>query len=284
MLDIRYLKVNMISFVFIALLWSLMSVPSVMAENEPDKLRFSIQPYLWFPKIDAEMKYTTLPNGSAGQPEVSVSPDDYFKNLDLAALLTAEIRKGKWSFAADFIYMGVTSPDSAVKGINFGRDFVSTSLDAGTEVEFKSFITTFGVGYQVVDGKRLEMDLIAGLRYLWIEAELDWRLSATVTDPLGGRTFARTGSHTEDGDCWNGIVGIKGRIPLGDSKWFIPFYADIGTGDSNLTWQIFCALGYSFGSWDIKLGYRHLAFDSDDDALIEKLSMSGPVIGVQFRF
>jgi hypothetical protein len=117
-----------------------------------------------------------------------------------------------------------------------------------------------------------------------MEAELDWRLSATVTGPLAGQTFDRSGSHTEDEDIWNGILGIRGRIHLGDSNWFIPYYADIGTGDSDFTWQVFCALGYSFGSWDIKVGYRHLEFDSDEDDLIQELSMSGPIIGAQFRF
>jgi len=280
----EYLKTQMMPLIMVAVLSLLAPAPSVMAQDDPDKLNISIQPYAWFPTIDAELRYTTLPSGSAGQPEVSVDADDLLENLNVAALLTTEFRKGKWSLTADFIYMDASAEDARVKGVNFGGNLVSTSLDIGSEVGLKNLITTVGLGYQVVDGKWLKMDLIGGLRYLWIEAELDWRLSATVTGPVGGRTFARNGSHTEDGDIWNGIVGIKGRIQLGDSKWYIPYYADIGTGDSDLTWQVFSALAYSFGSWDIKLGYRHMEFDSDEDALIQNLSLSGPVIGAQFRF
>jgi len=38
---------------------------------------------------------------------------------------------------------------------------------------------------------------------------------------------------------WDGIVGFKGRVALGsDKKWYIPYYADVGTGQSDLTWQV----------------------------------------------
>lgn len=257
--------------------------PAALAADHADKLTFTIEPYIWLPTIDAEMKFTT-PGGSTGEPEVSVNPDDYFKDLEIAALLTTEFRKGKWSLTADFVYMDVSSSDSSVKSIDFGGSVVSTSRDIGSEVDLKNFIATFGGGYQIIDQGWLKMDLIAGLRYLWLEAELDWNLSATVSGPLPGQTFARTGNHTEDEDIWNGIVGVRGQVKLGESHWFIPYYLDIGTGDSDLTWQAFSALAYSFGSWDVVLGYRYLEFDSDEDALIQELSLSGPVIGARFSF
>jgi hypothetical protein len=41
-------------------------------------------------------------------------------------------------------------------------------------------------------------------------------------------------------------VGVKGRYTFGDDgKWFVPFYLDVGTGQSQLTWQISSGLGYS---------------------------------------
>ena len=272
----------LLQFTMAVLLFSAL-VSTAAASDDPDKLTFTIEPYLWFPTIDAEMKFST-PGGSTGEPEVTVNPDDYFDDLKMATLLTTGLRKGKWSLTADFVYMDVSSDDSSVKSIDFGGSVVRTSLDVGSEVDLKSFIATFGGGYQIIDQGRLKMDLIAGLRYLWLEAELDWNLSATVSGPQAGHTFARTGNHTEDEDIWNGIVGVRGQILLGDSHWFIPYYLDIGTGDSDLTWQAFSALAYSFGSWDVALGYRYLEFDSDEDALIQELSLSGPVIGARFNF
>jgi hypothetical protein len=110
-----------------------------MASDDPEKVTFTLQPYLWLPTIKGDLRYTTLPNGSSGSPEIEVDPDDLLESLDMAVLLVAEVRKGKWSFAADFTYLDVSSSESTVKEVNFGGNVVSTSLDIGTEVETKGF-------------------------------------------------------------------------------------------------------------------------------------------------
>ena len=46
-------------------------------------------------------------------------------------------------------------------------------------------------------------------------------------------------------DQWDGIVGAKGAFALGDKhKWVVPYYVDIGTGDSDVTWQAELGVGY----------------------------------------
>jgi hypothetical protein len=35
---------------------------------------------------------------------------------------------------------------------------------------------------------------------------------------------------------------VKGRFAL-DEHWFVPYYADLGTGESDLTWQIAGGIG-----------------------------------------
>jgi len=267
-----------------AALLSSASVPAAMASDDPDNVSFTLQSYMWLPTIEGELKYTTRPNGSSGSPEIEVDADDLLENLDMAVLLTAEARKGKWSFVADFTYLDVSSSQSAVKGVNFGGNLVTTTLNIETEVETKGFCTTFVGGYRVIDGQWLKTDLVAGARYLWLEAEVSWDLSGTVSGPSAGQTFARTGNLKEDEDVWNGVGGVRGQVNLGGSHWFIPYYADIGSGDCDLTWQVFSALGYSFKGWDIALGYRHLAFEGDDDSLLQELSFSGPVLGARFSF
>lgn len=256
----------------------------VKAEDNHDKWALTLTPNLWLPTIEADIKYTTLPNGSSGSPHVEVDPDDWLKNLDFGALINTEIRKGKWLLMSDLVYMKLSSSDSNVKAINFGGSIVTTSLDIRTDVEVQSFLTTVVGGYNLIDGKYLKTDVIAGFRYLWLEADLDWSLSAAVSGPRRGDTFARSGSLSQDEDVWNGVGGVKGRINLGDSNWTIPYYADIGAGDSELTWQVFSGLEYSFGSWEIGLGYRHLVFDGGDSDLITDLTLTGPVIGASFSF
>jgi len=69
-----------------------------------------------------------------------------------------------------------------------------------------------------------------------------------------------------------------------NEHWYLPYYADIGTGDSDLTWQLFGGIGYMFNWGDIKLGYRYLKYDQDDDKLLQDFTFDGFLLGVGFRF
>ena len=281
----RCLRRTVIFMFFIAMLW----LPNVLAAEEvktdrSDKWQFSIKPYAWFPTIEADLKFIA-PNGNSGSPTISVDPDDYFENLDLAAIMTIDVRKEKWSFTADFVYMDLKTSGGKVKSIDFLGSHVSTELDIGSDIELQSFISTFGAGYQIIDNHWLKMDMIAGVRYMWMESQVDWRLSGTVSGPGPGQSFASSGNLTEDVEIWNGIGGIRGTILLGESNWFIPFYADVGTGDTDLTWQVFTALGYSLSNRiDAMLGFRHLVFEEDGNQVMQELRLSGPLIGAIFRF
>ena len=64
----------------------------------------------------------------------------------------------------------------------------------------------------------------------------------------------------------------------------MPLRADIGTGDSSLTWQLTAGLGYSFSWGDLLFVYRHLEYQQDDGELLERLALSGPAFGASFRF
>jgi hypothetical protein len=266
------------------LVLSLVVVPfsSHAQENE---LEFSLKPYIWFPFIDGDITFGDTPVGSSGTPRVSAGPADIFANLNYGILLGSELRKNKWSLFSDFVYLNLSAESSRVDAIDFGGTIVSAGVDTGTEVDFQQFLTTMVGGYQVIDDDNHQMDLISGFRYLWVEAELDWSLAAAVIGPLGGgQTFARTGTLEEDKHVWNGVGGVRGKVRLWDSNWYIPYHADIGAGESDLTWQVFSALGYSWEKWDVVLGYRHLVFDAGDDSLIDNISISGPILGASYKF
>jgi len=267
----------------VLLLLIVIFIPNSYAQE--DDWEFSLKPYLWLPSIDGNLKYISLPSGSSGSPQISAEPNDIFENFDFGAIMASELRKGKWSLFSDFIYLKLSSEDTTVDAINFGGTIVSAGVDTGSEMEAKQFLTTVVGGYEIFNDENFNMDLIAGFRYLWLEAELKWSLAATITGPLGGgQTFARTGQFKEDAKIWNGVGGVRGRIKLGDGNWYIPYYADVGAGDSELTWQLFTALGYSFDKWDVGLGYRHLVFEADDDSIVDSISMSGPIIGASYNF
>lgn len=67
-------------------------------------------------------------------------------------------------------------------------------------------------------------------------------------------------------------------------RWIFPYYADVGAGASDLTWQASVGLGYRYDWGDLKLEYRHMNYQGDEDALVQELTMSGPSLGATFRF
>ncbi len=78
---------------------------------------------------------------------------------------------------------------------------------------------------------------------------------------------------------------MKGRLHFGaENRWFIPCYLDIGTGNSDLTWQAMAGVGYSWKSIDAVVPWRHLDYDMGSDTPFQDLSMSGPQLAVVFRW
>jgi hypothetical protein len=253
------------------------------AQTPSNQWTFSITPYLWLPNIDGTLKYSAPP-GARGSAEVRVGPNDYLEALNMVMMISGEARKGRWSVFTDFIYLDFSSEESAVKSINFGGNIVSAGANLSTDSSLRGAAWTLGAGYAVLPGRPVALDVFGGLRYFGLEASTDWQLALTVTGPGGGQTFPRAGSISEREDLWDGIVGVKGRVWLGGSSWSIPYYLDVGTGSSSLTWQGMLGLAYSYKWFGATLVYRHLYYDMKDDKLIQDLRFSGPALGLTFRF
>ena len=99
----------------------------------------------------------------------------------------------------------------------------------------------------------------------------------TVVLPANGRI-------SRDLDLWDAIVGVRGEIELGESRWALPYYADVGAGDADLTWNLMAGVSYAFGWGDMLLFYRHLEYDQGDSGLLQGFSFSGPAFGARFNF
>ena len=278
----RSLKVGLALMTLIA-----MSLPAYAGEPAPaDKWTFAVRPYLWAPGIDGTLKYDVPPKGDGA---ANVDFASYIlENLNFALMLTAEARKGDWSLLTDVVYLDVESTDAKVKSVNFtgpgGRVEISAGADLGTKVKLSGVLWELAGGYTVARGRNSSLDVLAGFRYLGIEAETDWQLSGSITDNVSGGTFARSGGASARVDLWDGIVGVRGTVGLGDSKWAIPYYLDVGTGDSALTWQGVAGIEYRYDWGDLQLMYRYTYYDMKSDKLLQNVSLGGPALGVNFRF
>ena len=281
----KYYRQAVLNAVFVTFLVFFLPLIT-LAQSPSNQWQFAITPYLWLPNIDGTLKYN-VPPGTSGRPEVKVGPNDYLENLDFAIMINAEARKARWSVFTDVIYLDFSNETSKVKSIDFvniGGNPVSSSIDAGTESSLKGVAWTLAGGYSVLQGDLGRLELLVGFRYFGLKASTDWQLTATVTGPGPGRIFPRSGSISQSEDLWDGVIGLRGRLNLGGSKFYVPYYLDVGTGSSEVTWEGVVGLGYGFKWVDIVLAYRHLYYDMDDDNLVQDMRFSGPALGLTFRF
>jgi hypothetical protein len=67
---------------------------------------------------------------------------------------------------------------------------------------------------------------------------------------------------TDVSESWiDPVVDLRGSLDLA-SGFFATAYADVGSGASDLTWQIYGGIGYRFNDRVLgQIGYRHLSVD-----------------------
>ena len=247
-----------------------------------DRWHFKLEPYLWFPNANLDVKTTVSglpgPNGSQSRPvdvNAKVEPNDYLSNLKMAVMLLGEARKGKGSVFTDILYVDFKTEDGKVRSISGPLGYRTTDISRKADIDLSTTLWTLAGGYRVAEVPNANLDLFAGFRYLVMNSNLD----LTVQDSSG--RFYRSNSTSLDQEDWDGIVGARGQLLLND-HWFMPYYADVGAGDSNWTWQGMLGLGYRFDWGDIVLAVRSLSYHFDDNDA--DLRMTGPAVGVAFQW
>lgn len=252
-------------------------VTSGAAGAETETWQFALTPYLWLPSVEGTGEFETPPDGG-GQPQVEVGPVDYLEHLEFALMLAGEARKGKWIFRADVVYVDFGNQRSSVKSVTGPGGVVEIPVDTGTTFSLDGLEWQGTVGYVFFSGPGVSLEMLGGFRYLDVSASLDWQFDG----PLN--LLPQSGSFSQDVELWDAIIGTRGRVVLGNGNWFMPFNIDVGSGSSDLTWQLFAGLGYAFSWGDVLAAYRHLEYDQKQGDLLQGVRFSGPAIGVSFRF
>ncbi|HNC51017.1 MAG TPA: hypothetical protein PLO14_02080 [Accumulibacter sp.] len=223
----------------------------VSAENMFDgQWHLGVTPYAWLPTIYTSA--TLQPLGIAGgvQANMHSDPGTYLHNLSFAFFLAGEARKGEWSLLADYIYMKFDRQNSGVRPLNGGGGAVALPFDAS--MSLKSNVLTLAGSYTAWRRGASHLDILAGTRYLNMDATLDFSLLGIT----GGRDASASMNK------WDAIVGLKGQVDLdAEAKWFVPYYLDVGGGSANTTWQALVGVGYRYGWGDLTLAVRNLSYN-----------------------
>lgn len=200
--------------------------------------------------------------------------DDILDDLKLGFMGTVAAQKGPWILFADAFYLDVG--DSSDVSASLGP----ISVDVKGDFDLKGFSSTFGGGYKIFQGSSTTLHATGGIRFLWLDAEVE----VDATESIGGTPISgQVITEKEVGNNWDAVIGLRGSTFLSD-KWYLSYYGDIGTGNSDLTWQAAVAANYRMSRADLVIGYRYLDFDFDDFGPIDELNMGGPFVGVKFTF
>jgi hypothetical protein len=161
---------------------------------------------------------------------------------------------------------------------------VSPTLNLRTKTDLDGLMWMITGGYTIDHTSMSTMDMFAGVRYFGVDVSSRWNLTSDITLPGGGVILPAQGGVSRDTDLWDVIVGVRGEFDWTSEKWSTPYYFDVGTGSSNLTWQAMAGLTYSFGWGDLMIMYRQLEYDQSSNRLMQNFSFSGPLVGARFSF
>ena len=224
---------------------------------------FDLAIYGWLPTIEGKLAYEIPDLGNT----IEVDPGTLIDNLQFTAMIGFAANHGKWSILGDVIYLKEAATRNELldigSGVNLRADF-----------EMKAWLLGLGGAYEVASNRRSSLGVLVGVRYFSTDSNLSLRADGPLESDV---------SLGSSESLWNGVVGVRGRLGLSD-HWFVPYHLDLGTGDSDFTWQGYAGIGHQWRWGSLVLGYRYLDFDQGDGSVVRSLTMAGAELGVAFRF
>jgi hypothetical protein len=252
-------------------------LPQAALAQSSDQWKFDAVIYGYFPEIGGSSAFPPRSGGSA----INVDSSKIVDALKFAFMGTFEAHKGRWGFLTDVLYMDLGGSKSRTRDITIGNVTLPDGITANANLDIKGTIWEIAGTFRLVSERNTTFDLVAGARMLDYKQTLGWEFSAD----LGPGQPSRSGNTDIKATNWDGIVGAKGRLAFGSNgEWFIPYYVDVGTGDSDFTWQVIGGLGYSFKWGDAIAGWRYIDYNLKSGSKIEDATFNGPLIGVAFHW
>ena len=233
-----------------------LSVASPALAQSEDKAsndwQFRIIPDFWLVGVSGDIRA-----GNLIDTTIDASFSDILKSLDFGLMGAFQVRKGRVAFIFDGMYAKLSKDGLASGGLG-------ESVRAGIKVRLYSF----AVSYRILKGWA-PLSIVGGIRVMPIQADLE------VTSGIAEGTQT-SGSNTS----LDGFVGASLAFPL-MSRWTLEGYADIGTGDSKLTWQTLAGLSYKLSrTMSAKFGFRYLSIENEKPDFRTKIGIGGFYAGV----
>jgi hypothetical protein len=248
------------------------------AQGDPGPWRYSASLYGYLPSISGS---TNFPQPGAGS-DVGVRAKELLQNVQAMFMGTFEVSRGRWGLFTDFAYFDVGDATSGTRDLRIGGNGLPADASANVDFSVKGTVWTTAATYRAVAYSDWTLEVLGGFRMIDVEQRLSWQLNGNVGQfPLP----ARGGDLSSGTRKWDPVVGVKGRIVLGTGRtWFVPYYFDIGGGQSRYTWQASAGLGYAFAWGDLVGSWRRLDYEFQPDQPIGSIKLDGPAIAAVWHW
>ncbi len=142
----------------------------------------------------------------------------------------------------------------------------------------KNTVFSLAYTYQVYGEGSTTMDTFAGARY--------WDIDTTLKFKGGLGILA--GQRVENSEDWiDPVVGLKGRTPLGDSRFYLAGWAGLGGfgANSDLFYDVSLNLGYQWSdAIGTTVGYRLYDVNYDKNDFVYDVQQYGFLLGLTWKF
>jgi len=223
-----------------------------------DEWEFSIAPYFWAAGLSGKTAQFNLP-----VVDIDAGFSDIFGNLDFAAMLIGEARKGRYSVFGDLMYTKIGSSNATPRGI----------LASKVDMQASTFAGLLGAGYNVLENASTRLDVVAGLRVWSVDTDITFK--GALLD----------GTKRSDGATWvDGLVGVRGNYAF-NSKFYAMGWGLVGTGQADADWDVAIGVGYHISKhFSATIGYRATGVDYKKDGFEFDVVQQGPMAGLVIRF
>jgi hypothetical protein len=249
------------------------------SQGQPGAWQYSGSVYGYLPSIGGKTRFPAPAGGST----VDISAEQILNSLDFAFMGTLQAHNGQWGVFSDLIYLNASADRAGSQDFTIGNTAIPAGTSASLGLKVKGLVWTIAGEYRVRPDPGLTIDLFGGTRLFSLKQELDY----SITGSLGPMAPAgRSGTLEVKSTLWDAIVGAKGRMALGGqgSRWSVPFYVDVGTGESKLTWQAATGLSYSYSWGELTALWRYLDYEMKSGQSIQSFNFNGPMFGATFRW
>ncbi|WP_078084876.1 hypothetical protein [Microbulbifer mangrovi] len=253
----RLLVILLMSFPFCLAQAQSYGRPETFGGGPPDRWMVGAEVYIWGASVSGDTR-----SGDS----IDIDFDELLEDLEMGFMGTLAASRNEWTVFADMIYLNAS--DDIRQTVRFRGEL----FRVGADIDLQGFVSTLGGAYRFYETDTTRLNLTFGARYLWLDVDVTGRFDRFRRFRIG-----------DSDSVWDAVVGFRGKTDI-DERWYLTYYADVGGGDSDSTWQALAAINYRCYRYDIVGGYRYLKWNFDRSPYFDDLALSGLFAGVKFSF